>query len=69
MNDNRQMGMHHHYIDSSYPYTVTTQSFMNQNFYDGLSHMPMSYAHAGPMTDQVVLIPFAFYVVKLPSFI
>ncbi|KAF7836037.1 E3 ubiquitin-protein ligase BIG BROTHER-like [Senna tora] len=38
-----------HFIDTGFPYTVT-ESFMD--FFEGLTHVPMNYAHAGPMTDQ-----------------
>ncbi|KAJ7949156.1 E3 ubiquitin ligase BIG BROTHER [Quillaja saponaria] len=47
MNESRQMEVH--YIDSGFPYTVT-ESFMD--FFGGLSHVPVNYAHAGPMPDQ-----------------
>lgn len=63
MNDNRQMEVH--YIDTGFPYTVT-ESFMD--FFEGLTHVPVNYTHAGPMTDQVVLISFFFCFLNLPPF-
>ena len=48
MNDGRQMEVH--YIDTGFPYTVT-ESFMA--FFEGLTHVPVNYAHAASMPDQV----------------
>ena len=39
-----------HYINTGFPYTVT-ESFMD--FFEGLTHAPVHYAHAGHMLDQV----------------
>ncbi|KAJ6905351.1 hypothetical protein NC652_023181 [Populus alba x Populus x berolinensis] len=47
MNGNRQMEVH--YINTGFPYT-TTESFMD--FFEGLTHAPVNYAHTGPMHDQ-----------------
>ncbi|KAK9283048.1 hypothetical protein L1049_011276 [Liquidambar formosana] len=47
MNGNRQMEVH--YINTGCPYTVT-ESFMD--FFEGLTHVPVNYAHAQPMHDQ-----------------
>ncbi|XP_050212294.1 E3 ubiquitin-protein ligase BIG BROTHER [Mercurialis annua] len=46
--DNRQMEVQ--YINTGFPYTVT-ESFMN--LFDGATHVPLHYAHAGQMLDQV----------------
>lgn len=52
MNGNRQMEVH--YIDTGFPYTAT-ESFMD--FFEGLTHVPLSYAHIpGHVHDQVLLI-------------
>jgi len=50
MNGNRQMEVH--YINTGFPYT-TTESFMD--FFEGLTHAPVNYAHTGPMHDQVFI--------------
>ncbi|KAJ6385319.1 hypothetical protein OIU77_028487 [Salix suchowensis] len=47
MNGNRQMEVH--YINTGFPYT-STESFMD--FFEGLTHAPVNYAHTGPMHDQ-----------------
>ncbi|XVF22964.1 hypothetical protein REPUB_Repub12eG0216300 [Reevesia pubescens] len=47
MNGNRQMEVH--YLDTGFPYTAT-QSFMD--FFEGLTHVPLNYTHAGMMHDQ-----------------
>ncbi|XWS35505.1 hypothetical protein CRYUN_Cryun20dG0003000 [Craigia yunnanensis] len=47
MNGNRQMEVH--YIDTGFPYTAT-ESFMD--FFEGLTHVPVTYTHAGLMHDQ-----------------
>ncbi|KAI4323395.1 hypothetical protein L6164_023007 [Bauhinia variegata] len=47
MNDGRPMEVH--YIDTGFPYTVT-ESFMD--FFEGLTHVPVNYAHAESMPDQ-----------------
>ncbi|KAL5543399.1 hypothetical protein UlMin_007183 [Ulmus minor] len=47
MNGNSQMEVH--YIDTGFPYT-TTESFMD--FFEGLTHVPVGYAHPGPLLDQ-----------------
>ncbi|XVF33738.1 hypothetical protein REPUB_Repub17cG0194400 [Reevesia pubescens] len=47
MNGNKQMEVH--YIDTGFPYTAT-QSFMD--FFEGLTHVPPNYTHAGMMHDQ-----------------
>jgi E3 ubiquitin-protein ligase BIG BROTHER-like protein len=49
MNGNRQMEVH--YMNTDFPYT-TTESFMD--FFEGLTHAPVNYAHNGPMHDQVL---------------
>jgi E3 ubiquitin-protein ligase BIG BROTHER-like protein len=41
-----------HYINTGFPYT-TTESFMD--FFEGLTHAPVNYAHTGPMHDQVFI--------------
>ncbi|XP_048232157.1 E3 ubiquitin-protein ligase BIG BROTHER isoform X2 [Ricinus communis] len=48
MNENRQMEVH--YINTGFPYTVT-ESFLD--FFEGLSHVPVHYAHTGQVLDQV----------------
>ncbi|KAJ9174488.1 hypothetical protein P3X46_013126 [Hevea brasiliensis] len=47
MNGNRQMEVH--FINTGFPYTVT-ESFMD--FSEGLTHVPVHYAHTGPVHDQ-----------------
>ncbi|KAK8486016.1 hypothetical protein V6N11_032994 [Hibiscus sabdariffa] len=47
MNENRQMEVH--FIDTGFPYTATG-SFMD--FFEGLTHVPVNYTHAGLMHDQ-----------------
>ncbi|GMI74134.1 ENHANCER1 OF DA1, BIG BROTHER [Hibiscus trionum] len=47
MNENRQMEVH--FIDTGFPYTAT-ESFMD--FFEGLTHVPVNYSHAGLMHDQ-----------------
>lgn len=49
MDGNRQMEMH--YMNTGFPYTAT-ESFTD--FFDGLTHMPVNYPHAGPIHDQVL---------------
>lgn len=51
MNDGRQMEMH--YADTGFPYTAT-ESFID--LFQGFTHLPVNYAHASPMLDQVLLI-------------
>ena len=41
------------HIVSFFPYT-TTESFMD--FFEGLTHVPVGYAHPGPLLDQVLFI-------------
>lgn len=38
-----------HYVDTGFPYAVT-ETFMD--FFQGLTHAPVNYAHSGPMLDQ-----------------
>ncbi|KAJ7012986.1 E3 ubiquitin-protein ligase BIG BROTHER [Populus alba] len=47
MNGNRQMEVH--YMNTDFPYTIT-ESFMD--FFEGVTHAPVNYAHNGPMHDQ-----------------
>ncbi|XP_059649105.1 E3 ubiquitin-protein ligase BIG BROTHER isoform X4 [Cornus florida] len=47
MNGNQQLEVH--YINTGFPYT-NTESFMD--FFEGLTHAPVHYAHAGPLLDQ-----------------
>lgn len=47
MNGNVQMEVHH--IDTGLPYSAT-ESFMD--FFEGLTHVPLNYSHAGLMHDQ-----------------
>ncbi|XP_022735368.1 E3 ubiquitin ligase BIG BROTHER-like [Durio zibethinus] len=47
MNMNSQMEVHH--LDTGFPYTAT-ESFMD--FFDGPTHVPGNYPHAGLMHDQ-----------------
>lgn len=51
MNGNRQMEVH--YINTGFPYTIT-ESFMD--FFEGLGHVPVNYAQAEAMHNQVLLI-------------
>ncbi|KAJ9558372.1 hypothetical protein OSB04_012986 [Centaurea solstitialis] len=50
-NGNRQMEVH--YANTGFPYTAT-ESFMD--FFDGISHQPIHYAHSAPMHDQKISI-------------
>jgi E3 ubiquitin-protein ligase BIG BROTHER-like protein len=48
MNDGRQMGVH--YMDGGgFPYAV------NEDFFQGINHVPVNYAFPGSMPDQVFL--------------
>ncbi|KAJ7982205.1 E3 ubiquitin ligase BIG BROTHER-like [Quillaja saponaria] len=47
MDESRQMEVH--YIDTGFPYTAT-ESFMD--FFEGLTHVPMNYAHVGSIPYQ-----------------
>lgn len=42
-----------HYINTGFPYTIT-ESFMD--FFEGLGHVPVNYAQAEAMHNQVLLI-------------
>lgn len=50
-----------HYINTGFPYT-TTESFMD--FFEGLTHAPVNYAHTGPMHDQVFIALMQFLCLK-----
>lgn len=52
MNDGRQMGVH--YVDAGFPYAVN-ENFVD--FFQGFTHVPVNYAFAGTIPDQV----FSFY--------
>ncbi|KAK6928716.1 Zinc finger, RING-type [Dillenia turbinata] len=49
MNGSSSRQMEVHYINTGFPYTVT-ESFMD--FFEGLSHLPVNYAHLPPIHDQ-----------------
>jgi len=55
MNDGRQLGLH--YVDAGFPYAVN-ENFVD--FFQGFTHVPVNYAFAGSMPDQVFLSPCFF---------
>jgi hypothetical protein len=55
MNDGRQMGVH--YMDGGgFPYAV------NEDFFQGINHVPVNYALPGSMHDQVCNLLFFEFV-------
>lgn len=59
MNDGRQMGLH--YVDAGFPYAVN-ENFVD--FFQGFSHVPVNYAFAGSMPDQVFLSSCFYFCFK-----
>jgi len=59
MNDGRQMGLH--YVDAGFPYAVN-ENFVD--FFQGFTHVPVNYAFAGSMPDQVFLSPWFYFVLN-----
>lgn len=56
MNDGRQMGVN--YVDAGFPYAVN-ENFVD--FFQGFTPVPVNYAFAGSIPDQVFLSTCIFY--------